>query len=376
MNDFSGIYLHIPFCRRRCNYCDFYIVTRLDLMQRYIAALLKEIKTSSEFYKDKIFDSVYIGGGTPSLLGADLIKDILNYISENYHLTDNPEITFEVNPEDIKDIYILEEYKKIGINRISFGLQSTNKKELIFLTRYSDLSDILEKLKLTLKIFENTSVDIIYSLPEFPIKFLNKTLDLLIELKVPHISAYTLIFEENTILNYCFLNKIVLKNNDDIESEQYDLLSNKLKNAGYDHYEISSYAIAGYYSIHNKKYWDYTDYLGFGASAHSFVYPKRWNNFSNIIKYYLSLENNILPFEKINTLEKSEIESEFIYLGLRSKGVELSKFSKITGTNFLKRYENSVNILIKNGYAHINEKYFKLNYQGFKIADEIISKYF
>ena len=375
--NYSGIYIHIPFCRNRCNYCDFYITTRTDLADRYLKNLLTEIELTKDIYTDYIFDSVYIGGGTPSLLSSQHISSLLTKINECFKIQKNSEITLEVNPEDLlQQEDKIQEYAESGINRISFGLQSFCESDLIFLTRYSDTKKIEYILEKVLNHFKNTSVDIIYSIPGSGYGTLERTIEKIIELEIPHISGYTLIFEKNTSLYNLSEKKVINKNSDILESELYEKLTKKLTDSGYNHYEISNYAKSGYESVHNLKYWQYDNYLGLGASSHSFFYPKRWKNFSNIIKYNLSLENKILPAEKTKELSGEETEKELIFLGLRSRGINLKKFSGITGYKFEEKYSKEIEILCSNNFALINPDYFRLTENGFRIADEIAAKYF
>ncbi|MBN1633717.1 MAG: radical SAM family heme chaperone HemW [Ignavibacteria bacterium] len=374
---YPGIYIHIPFCRNRCNYCDFYITTRTDIKGRYIDNLIKEFELSAENNADNYFNSIYIGGGTPSLLTPEQVFRIINILKGNYNIQDNSEITLELNPEDItEDENKTIEYRDSGINRISFGLQSSNKDELKFLTRFDDTEKITTALERVLKCFKNASVDIIYSIPGSLRKKLEDTIEKIISLKIPHISAYTLIFEKNTPLYYHYENNRVYRNSDETEAELYEYLSDRLTYAGYNHYEISNYALPGFESIHNLKYWEYNNYLGFGASSHSFFHPRRWKNYSNIIKYNLSLEKNTLPTEETHTLTAEESEREIIFLGLRSKGVNLKIFKKITGIIFEKKYSSAIRKLETGKYGTLDSEYFCLTRKGSKIADEIATKYF
>lgn len=372
-----GIYIHIPFCRNRCNYCDFYITKRTDLAERYIRNLIKEFKISSENFRKDCFNSIYIGGGTPSILSPEHISLITSTLKNYYNTESNTEITLELNPEDIlQDENRIKEYSDAGVNRISFGLQSLNSEELKFLTRFDDTEKILSSLQNILNHFRNTSVDIIYSIPGSEKGNLKKTLDKIISLKIPHISAYTLIFEKNTLLFKDYESKTVTGNPEETEAELYDYLTEMLKKSGYEHYEISNYALPGYESIHNLKYWEYNNYTGFGTSSHSFFYPKRWKNYSNIIKYNLSLEKNKLPIEKSYTLTPEECEREIIFLGLRSRGVRLRKFKELTGNIFAEKYSSAIEILEKGNYGKLETERFRLTQKGYKIADEIVAKYF
>ena len=371
----AGIYIHIPFCRKRCNYCDFFFTTNLNLLDKFIENLNQEIILASQDYKDAEFDTVFFGGGTPSILSLKQIESILNTFHKEYKISSSNEVSIECNPEDL-DNYNLKELKKIGINRLSLGVQSFIDSELKFLTREhssKQAEDVIVKAK---DHFENISVDIIYSLPHQKKDDVEYSLNKLIEFEIPHISAYTLIYEEKTLLYKQLMKKAVSQNSDTLEAELYEFVSDKLTTEGFTHYEISNFAKEGFESKHNLKYWKYVNYLGFGPSSHSFFNKKRWENFRSIKKYEESLRKGHLPIEKEHTLNKNEMRTEFIMLALRSKGVNFEKYKKLFDEDFKSKYEESINELTKNKYAVMNTGEFKLNENGYAIADEIIAKYF
>ncbi|MBL7128330.1 MAG: radical SAM family heme chaperone HemW [Ignavibacteria bacterium] len=371
----AGIYIHIPFCQRRCIYCDFYFTTNLKLLDGYIESLTKEITLASPNYNNVEFDTIFFGGGTPSLLSTKQIESILNTVYKEYNISSKSEISIECNPEDL-DNYNLKELKQVGINRLSIGIQSFVDSELKFLTREHSAKQAENVILKANDNFKNISVDFIYSLPKQTKDEVEYSLDKLIEFNIPHISAYTLIFEEKTLLYKQFMKKIVTPNRDEHESELYEFVSNKLITEGYQHYEISNFAKEGYESKHNLKYWEYDNYLGFGPSSHSYFENKRWENFRSIQKYKESLENNQLPIAKKEILNKNEMRIEYIMLALRSKGINLKKYKKIFEEDFHAKYEKAIKELMLNDYAVMNAGEFKLNEKGYAIADEIIAKYF
>lgn len=371
----AGIYIHIPFCQRRCIYCDFYFTTNLKLLDGYIESLTKEITLASPNYNNVEFDTIFFGGGTPSLLSTKQIESILNTVYKEYNISSKSEISIECNPEDL-DNYNLKELKQVGINRLSIGIQSFIDKELNFLTRNHTAKQAENVILKANDNFKNISVDFIYSLPKQTKDEVEYSLDKLIELNIPHISAYTLIFEEKTLLYKQLMKKAVSQNSNDLEAKLYEFVSDKLTTEGYNQYEISNFAKEGYESKHNLKYWEYDNYLGFGPSSHSFFENKRWENFRSIQKYKESLENNQLPIAKKEILNKNEMISEFIMLALRSKGVKLKKYKKIFEEDFYAKYEKAIKELMLNDYAVMNADKFKLNESGYAIADEIIAKYF
>lgn len=377
MNSKAGIYIHIPFCRRRCNYCDFYLTTNLKAIDNFLISLKKEMSIMKDSYKNEVFDSIFIGGGTPSVLSSQQLHDILNSLNNNFTIDGNAEISVESNPEDfISEKNKLKEYKEIGINRLSLGVQSFLDKELKFLTREHTAEDSENVINYAQKYFENLSVDIIYSLPGQSSHDLQITLNKVCDLDIPHVSAYTLIFEEKTVLYNDFVKKKIIKNSDLLESELYFYLYDFLNKSNFNHYEVSNYSKPGYESVHNKKYWNYENYLGLGPSSHSFFSNKRWNNFRNLSKYNFSLENNILPIENEYILKTEEMNSEFIMLALRCPGVNFDKYKKLFGEDFVTKYSNEIKLLSDEGFGIIQDDRFKLTEKGFSMLDEIAARYF
>ncbi|MCX7834258.1 MAG: radical SAM family heme chaperone HemW [Ignavibacteria bacterium] len=376
-DDKAGMYIHIPFCRYKCGYCDFYSITNLDIIDVFVKNLEKEINLYKEQYPDYIFDTIYIGGGTPSVLNVKHIDKILNTLYRCFHFDKDTEITIEVNPEDITEKHLYSKsLKLLGINRISYGLQTLKKKHLIFLNRYKGIKNLKYGLELILNYFDNINVDVIHSIPEMKISELLDTLKYLIKLQIPHISAYSLMIEENTPLCLKVENKEIKPLNSNEEYKQYKFIKELLEENSYVHYEISNFAKKGYESRHNLKYWNFENYLGLGPSAHSMVNLYRWNNFRDIITYNKYLDKNKLPIENKYKLTKKNIETELIYLGLRSQGVDIKKFKLLTGKSFEHKYNKSTKLLIANGFAEYFQDKFKLTKKGFFLADEIMIKYF
>jgi oxygen-independent coproporphyrinogen-3 oxidase len=371
----AGIYIHIPFCRKRCNYCDFFFTTNLNLLDEFIENLNQEIRLASQGYKDVEFDTVFFGGGTPSILSLKQIESIFNTIHEEFKVSSSNEISIECNPEDL-DNYNLKELRQTGINRLSLGVQSFIDSELMFLTRDHSAKQAEDVIKKAKDHFENISIDLIYSLPEQTKDEVGYSLDKLIELNIPHVSAYTLIYEEKTLLYKQLMTKSVSQNSEALEAELYEFVSDKLTTEGFQHYEISNFAKEGFESKHNLKYWEYDNYLGFGPSSHSFFNNTRWENFRSIKKYEESIEKGYLPIAKEHTLNKNEMRTEFIMLALRSKGVNFKKYQKVLDEDFKSKYERAIQELTKNGCAKIDQEKFKLNKKGYAIADGILTRYF
>ena len=371
----SGIYIHIPFCRRRCNYCDFYFITNTKLIDEYISFLKKEIGMHSANCRNLSFETVYFGGGTPSVLSPEIISAVIDELHEHFDICGNPEISMEANPEDFPENNF-KEYKSAGINRLSFGVQSFIDSELTFLTRQHNSSQAIGVIKNAQDHFENINIDLIYSLPRQKVNELELSLDTAVNLGVKHISAYTLTYENKTVLHKMLKDKVIRKNTSDKEAEYYKFVSEKLNASGFNHYEVSNFAKKGFECRHNLKYWGYEDYLGLGPSSHSFINYMRWNNFRSITKYFECLKRNSLPLEEKYKTTDTQRKLEFIMLSLRSAGLNFGKYTKLFNTDFRTEYSDSVTELISKKYARTVNNCFSLSENGFAVADEIIARYF
>ncbi|MBK8550580.1 MAG: radical SAM family heme chaperone HemW [Ignavibacteria bacterium] len=329
----SGIYIHIPFCSKRCNYCDFYLITNLNVIDKFILNLKIEISLSGESYTQNQFDTIFFGGGTPSVLSHNQIEEIINCLHTHFSISSDAEISMEANPEDFLDKKV-SDYRSAGINRLSLGVQSFVDSELKFLTRQHTSEEAQSVINDAFKYFDNINLDIIYSLPSQSKTDLDFSLSKAIELGIKHISAYTLTYEEKTVLYKSLQKNLVKRNPDLLEAELYSFVSEKLISNGYDHYEVSNFAKKNYQCRHNLKYWQYENYLGLGPSAHSFFNNTRWNNFRDIVKYNASIEKNILPVEELYEVSKDQRHLEFIMLSLRSGGIDFEKYKNLFNVNF------------------------------------------
>lgn len=371
----SGIYIHIPFCSKRCNYCDFYLVTNLDLISKFISSLKKEITFYSETNNGFDFDTVFFGGGTPSILSSLQIGEIMDHLSKCFKISTNSEVTLESNPEDFLDKNA-GDYNSAGINRLSLGVQSFMDTELKFLTRQHTSEQAQTVIQNASKYFDNISLDIIYSLPSQTIEDIDHSLSKAIYLGVKHISAYTLTYEKKTVLYKSLEKKLFKQNTDNTEALLYRYVSDKLMQSGFKHYEVSNFAEENYQSRHNLKYWHYENYLGFGPSAHSFFNGMRWNNFNSIGKYNFLLEKDVLPAEEKYEPDPDQRHLEFVMLALRSDGIDFKKYREMFDKDFKFKFEGQINDLISNDFGQTDGNRFFLTEKGFAVADEIISKYF
>ncbi|MGL5256288.1 MAG: radical SAM family heme chaperone HemW [Proteocatella sp.] len=328
-----SLYLHIPFCKRKCAYCDFVSLAKSpEYQNNYIASIIKEMEMVKDTASEYIIDTVYIGGGTPSFLNETSIETLLESIHKNFDLQAVREFTFECNPESLDEskLRLLKKYK---INRISLGLQSTDDYELIFLRRSHNFDTFLTSYKLVREMgFKNVSVDLMFTIPTQTIESFSASLKKVVELSPEHISCYSLIIEENTLMNR-WLNEGKMKPvSDDLYVDMYRYMIDFLSKNGYMQYEISNFAKPGFESLHNSAYWIRQDYLGLGASSHSLIDNQRFSNVTNVDEYMIRLLSSKSPVdqESLENLSVRDILNERIFLGLRmNEGILLSDFEKI-----------------------------------------------
>lgn len=364
-----GIYIHIPFCVKKCNYCDFlsFVPTKVE---EYIDALVTEIITYE--LKDKyLVDTIFFGGGTPSILSVQYLEKILKAIREKFNMHENAEVSLEVNPETV-DRMKLEQIKQLGINRLSIGLQSTNNVLLRKLGRIHTFEKFLDIYKSSREIgYNNINIDLMLALPGQSILDYKYTLDKVISLKPEHISSYGLIIEEGTNF-FDLYNEENGSRREEISNEEtylhmYELTQKALEKEGYFRYEISNYAKKGYECKHNLKYWKRDDYIGFGLGASSCIGDKRLKNTSVFNEY---LENNYN--RDIEELSNVDIFNEYIMLGLRmSEGIDIEKIYNNTGIEIDKQKLQSFK---QSGYLYINANNICLTMQGMEVSSHIISE--
>lgn len=357
-------YIHIPFCERKCNYCDFTSLKGTDSqIEKYVNYLLKEIDFYGMNYDlSKKQDTIYFGGGTPSLLSIENLKKILS----KFFYDNDTEITIEINPKTV-DIYKLKEYKKLGINRLSIGVQTFNEDNLKVLGRIHNSEEAIEVYNLARESgFENISLDIMFSLPNQTFNMLENDLEKLVNLNPNHISIYSLIWEEGTKF-YKDLKLGKLKETDnDLEANMYEYIIKFLKLKGYVHYEISNFSKKGFESRHNSIYWENKNYLGLGLSASGYLGDMRYKNFSNLKIYYNSLYNNLLPIDEKEILLEKDIEQYKYLLGFRLLNKVL-----IPSKEYLERCE----YMFKKGYLLKKGNGYILSHKGLMLFNDFISDF-
>ena len=397
------IYIHIPFCVKKCDYCDFLSAPAdLETKEKYVEALINELKLNKNKMSEYVVDTVFIGGGTPSLLEENQISKIMSVLRDNCNMSENPEITIECNPGTITESKLLE-YKKSGINRISFGLQSANDEELKSIGRIHNYAGFLESYNLARKCgFDNINVDLMSALPGQTLKSYEETLNKVVRLEPEHISAYSLIVEENTLM-YDRVKKAQIKGinilpDEESERKMYYLTNNILRSNGYRKYEISNYSKPGKECKHNIGYWQRKEYLGFGIGAASLYKENRYNNISDINKYIEVLTNNIKENSINNVGNSSEVENqvnilnsivknlqqlterdrmeEFMFLGLRMmEGVSMEKFEQYFGKTYMEVYGNVQKRMEDKRFLINDNGYVKLTEFGIDLSNYVMSEF-
>ena len=358
-----GLYIHIPFCLQKCAYCDFYSIPGSDtvLQNRYINALTLHMKTLSATMEDRVFDTVYIGGGTPGLLTEEMLTVLMNGIRENFHLTEDAEITLETNPA-VTDEAKFRVMRALGINRISMGMQSSEKNVLRTLGRLHSFDQFVESYRdAQVAGFENISADVMYALPGQAVDGLLHTLRTLIDLSPNHISMYGLKVEENTPFGR--MGDMLILPDEDTQCEMYERACELLEASGYHRYEISNFAKSGYESRHNLRYWHCEEYIGLGPAAHSFVNGVRYSYPRDIMAYIKALEEGRLPdTDSSVTLSPTESKEEFIMLGLRlSEGI-------VADDDLLKKCSN----YLRYGFMEQNGERIAFTTKGFLVSNTIL----
>lgn len=377
----AGIYIHIPFCKQACHYCNFHFSTSLRYKNELIAALLKEIRLQRSFLMDEPVETIYFGGGTPSLCTTAELQQILEVIHSSYKVAAGAEITLEANPDDIS-LEKLREWKETGINRLSIGIQSFFEEDLRWMNRAHSATQALQNLELARAHFDNITMDLIYGTPQLTNEKWAANVDTAIRLNIPHLSCYALTVEPKTPLDKMIRQHESADVDPDKQSEQFLLLMEWMEKAGYEHYEISNYALPGFHSRHNSAYWQGKKYLGIGPSAHSFDGQSRQWNIANNNSYIRSLTKDELPAEK-EILTTTQQLNEYIMTALRtSQGIVLARAEEIVEDEGNKKGMTSERLLLKSvkyinrGLMYSGGDVLRLTKEGKLLADGIAADLF
>ena len=378
-----GIYIHIPFCKRKCRYCDFVsFACKDEMIEKYIHCLLEEIDEKSDelidIKDDIVVDTIYIGGGTPSIISPIFIEKIINKISADYNVDKNAEVTIEVNPGTIDENKLMS-YIKSGINRLSIGLQSANDKLLNMLGRIHTYEEFNEVYDLARKVgFKNINVDLMIGLPKQTLKDVEESLEKIIKKNPKHISVYSLIVEENTKMFDMIEDGTLELPSEDLEREMYWKVKNVLEKNQYKHYEISNFAKNGYESKHNMNCWNQKSYLGFGVAAHSYFDNIRYSNIDNLKQYIQNFENKSTIYNIVfhENQSKEDMMKEYMLLGLRKiDGVIISDFKEKFVDNPLYVFRNELSRLSDEGLIEVFENSIRLTDKGLDLANVVWSEF-
>ena len=376
----ASLYLHIPFCEKKCIYCDFYSIENLSPMDDFLSALHHEIDLYAEYGEKATFETIFFGGGTPSLLTPQQLESILTHLHRNFQIDSGAEITVETNPGTVTKKK-LAGYRSLGVNRLSIGIQSFHEHELKFLSRIHDSKQAVECVRLARETgFDNISIDLIYALPDQSREQWADNLAKAIALEPNHISAYGLIVEDNTPLSRMVSARVVSPKPSDEEADFYEFTMSFMERHGFEHYEVSNYSKPGFRSRHNYNYWCHENYLSFGPSAHSFWregdVARRWFNLANISHYCAYLNKNKLPLLTEEMLTREQLVTERIFLGLRSDGLNLKKLYTDFGRQLpaLRNHQSIIPALVENGSATNENDILRLTASGYLICDEICER--
>ena len=348
----AGIYVHIPFCKQACHYCNFHFSTNQTALPAMIEAIMLETTLNQHYLQDKV-QTIYFGGGTPSLCSIEQITQMLAHFKQLFLVEEDVEITLETNPDDINEEKLIA-WKAIGINRLSIGVQSFVEEDLQWMNRAHSSKQSLQSLQLIQQYFSNITIDLIYGTPTLNNEQWIRNIDTALALNIPHISCYALTVEPKTTLEKLIEKKQLQNIDAEKQAQHFEILVNKLSLAGFEHYEISNFAKPSFRSKHNSSYWQGKHYLGLGPSAHSFNGISRQWNIANNALYLKSIEQNTVPFE-IEMLTKEQQLNEYIMTALRTiEGISLQYVQVNFG-------EVEMNNLLNRALVHINNQSIQLN---------------
>ena len=344
----SGIYIHIPFCKQACHYCDFHFSTSMGKKDAMITALQKELQLRKDEFKDELVETIYFGGGTPSVLNTAEIQEIINTVYKNYQVIDNPEITLEANPDDLSEEKIIE-LSRSPVNRLSIGIQSFFDEDLKLMNRAHNSQEAEHSISVAILYFDNISIDLIYGMPDMTNERWEQNIDKALLYGIPHISSYALTVEPKTALASFIKKGIVKPIDDEVAQNHFNILLDKMEDNGFVNYEISNFGKPDFFSKNNTAYWLGKKYIGIGPSAHSFDGTRRGWNINNNAKYLKAVEKNELPIEE-EILSPTDKYNEYVMTGLRTIwGVSLNKIAREFGAKYHK-------YIIQQSEKYIDEK--------------------
>ncbi|WDO14139.1 radical SAM family heme chaperone HemW [Flavobacterium sp. WW92] len=371
----SGIYIHIPFCKQACHYCDFHFSTSMKKKDEMVLALAKEMRLRKSEFENETVETIYFGGGTPSVLSISELRFLIDAVYENFNVAENPEITLEANPDDLSEDQIIE-FSKNRINRLSIGIQSFFEEDLKMMNRAHNAEEAKKSLEIATRYFDNISIDLIYGIPGMTNEMWKQNIETALRYSVPHISSYALTVEPKTALKKLIQTGKISEPKDDVAQEHFMILVDTLQENGFIHYELSNFGKENYFSKNNSAYWLGKKYIGIGPSAHSYDGISRSWNMANNALYLKEIEANNLPNE-IEILSQTDRYNEYIMTGLRTIwGVSLDRIEKEFGESKLHYLQKQSEKFLSDGLLSIENKILKTTPKGKFLADGIASDLF
>jgi len=371
----SGIYIHIPFCKKACHYCNFHFSTNQNSKSSFIKAVCQELKLRSYEYSSKEIQTIYFGGGTPTVLEVSELSIILDVIYDIYNVSSNPEITLEANPDDLDSETIIA-LSKTQINRLSIGIQSFHESDLVAMNRAHDSEEAKQCLKIATSYFDNITIDLMYGMPAMTVELWSQNLQTAFSFGVKHLSCYAMTVEPKTALEYFIKKGCHPPMDDELAAQHFKVLIEETSQQGLIHYETCSFGSPGYFSKHNTSYWLGKPYLGVGPSAHSFDGKKRSWNIANNSKYIKSIEASVLPSES-EILSIENRFNEYVMTGLRTMwGVSLQKIETEYGIKIKNQLLENAKKLVTSDFLVIEDQHLKITTTGKFLSDGIASELF
>jgi oxygen-independent coproporphyrinogen-3 oxidase len=371
----SGIYIHIPFCKQACHYCDFHFSTSLKKMDEMVLALAKEIQMRKSEFQDEVVETIYFGGGTPSILTIEDLRLLIDAVYSNYKVVENPEITVEANPDDLSKERIIE-LSNNKINRLSIGIQSFFEDDLKMMNRAHNSAEAKECLEFATQYFDNISVDLIYGIPNMSNEKWLQNIETALSFNIPHISSYALTVEPKTALHSFIQKGIIPQPDDEVAQEHFQILVDKLSENDFIHYELSNFGKENYFSKNNSSYWLGKKYIGIGPSAHSYNGEKRGWNVSNNSLYLKSIQENKLPSET-EILSITDRYNEYVMTGMRTIwGISLDRIETEFGKIYLDYLNQQAAKYIEDHLLFVDENILRTTKKGKFLSDGIASDLF
>jgi oxygen-independent coproporphyrinogen-3 oxidase len=373
----SGIYIHIPFCKKACHYCNFHFSTSLRNKDAMLNALKKELLLRRDYLNNEKIKTIYFGGGTPSMLDIQDLNDLLDIIYKNFQVDSDAEITLEANPDDLSQKKLYELKNETSVNRLSIGIQSFNEADLKYMNRAHDAKEAIKCLENARKIgFDNVSADLIYGTPSLSDEQWMENIKTIADFEIPHLSCYALTVEPKTALQHLIISGKTENIDEEQTARQFEILLEKSALYGYEQYEISNFCRPGFYSRHNTSYWNGITYLGIGPSAHSFNGNSRQWNIANNSKYIAAIEKEDLPFE-IEILNKKDVYNEYLLTALRTKnGIDINHVKLNFGEDLAQQLLSKIDSYLRRELLIQEKDKYLLSDQGKLLADSIISDLF